>query len=271
MAAPPPPLSSSATNKTLSAPQTSTQQPSEGTQQQEQQPQTSLRSEQDATEESNPATAEEQEQPRPPFAPFFTLVEDVNSSEHFHPTVHYIFSDDDTDLLTDAALRALSGSSSTSSSQVGVGSGNAGGDGESRELRRSRDDDDIEKDHRNTRRDDIQDSPTRSSHLKHQRGIRERYVVVDIGTSGDTVTSARSFNADWQALGAELTNAPTWDAEDVLKSDQQQQEKAGLMLRIEGVQSLEDHEEEDKNEVTPEMLERFEKRMVTLRKVVAGS
>ncbi len=266
MAARSPSLSSSASKAAV--PHDTTQGPGEEvSQQQEQQPQPNLRStvpDNDATEDSNPAA--EQERPRPPFAPFFTLVEDVNSSEHFHPTVHYIFSDDDTDLLTDAALRALSGpSASSSSSQGGVGSG----DGGSQQLRRSRDnyrDNDDDNGHNNRSRE-FQDPPSRASQ-QHQRGIRERYVVVDIGPSGDTVTSTHSFNADWQPLGAELTTAPTWEAEDVLKSDQQQ--KAGLMLRIEGVQSFDDPEEE-RREVTAEMLERFEKRMVTLRKVVAGS
>ncbi|KAH8429067.1 uncharacterized protein LDX57_006737 [Aspergillus melleus] len=43
----------------------------------------------------------------PPFQPFFTLIEDANTSEYYHPTVHYIFSDDDTDIVTEAALRSL--------------------------------------------------------------------------------------------------------------------------------------------------------------------
>ncbi|KAH1490572.1 hypothetical protein KXV92_000606 [Aspergillus fumigatus] len=41
------------------------------------------------------------------FQPFFTLIEDANTSEYHHPAVHYIFSDDDTDIVTEAALRAL--------------------------------------------------------------------------------------------------------------------------------------------------------------------
>ncbi|RJE23764.1 hypothetical protein PHISCL_03904 [Aspergillus sclerotialis] len=41
------------------------------------------------------------------FQPFFTLIEDLHTSEYFHPTVHYIFSDDDTDIVTEAALRSL--------------------------------------------------------------------------------------------------------------------------------------------------------------------
>src|SRR4051812_14547588 len=39
--------------------------------------------------------------------PFFTLIEDTVSSEHHHPTVHYIFADDDSDIITEAACRAL--------------------------------------------------------------------------------------------------------------------------------------------------------------------
>ncbi|KAL4790186.1 hypothetical protein BDV19DRAFT_382539 [Aspergillus venezuelensis] len=39
--------------------------------------------------------------------PFFTLIEDAHTGEYYHPTVHYIFSDDDTDIVTEAALRSL--------------------------------------------------------------------------------------------------------------------------------------------------------------------
>lgn len=45
--------------------------------------------------------------PPPDFNPFFTVVED-DSGEHHHPTVHYVFADDeDTDILTNAALQTL--------------------------------------------------------------------------------------------------------------------------------------------------------------------
>jgi hypothetical protein len=43
----------------------------------------------------------------PDFKPFFTLIEDPETGEHHHPTVHYIFSDDDPEILTNAALEAL--------------------------------------------------------------------------------------------------------------------------------------------------------------------
>ena len=45
--------------------------------------------------------------PPPDFKTFFTLIEDPETGEHHHPTVHYIFSDDDPEILTNAALEAL--------------------------------------------------------------------------------------------------------------------------------------------------------------------
>ncbi|KAF4549775.1 Hypothetical protein D9617_20g028310 [Elsinoe fawcettii] len=41
------------------------------------------------------------------FRPFFTLVEDTESGEHYHPAVHYIFSDDDPDTLTSSIIDNL--------------------------------------------------------------------------------------------------------------------------------------------------------------------
>ncbi|KIV94704.1 hypothetical protein PV10_02443 [Exophiala mesophila] len=41
------------------------------------------------------------------FQPFFTLVQDTVTNQHFHPTVHYIFADDDSDLISEAACRSL--------------------------------------------------------------------------------------------------------------------------------------------------------------------
>lgn len=45
--------------------------------------------------------------PPPDFKPLFTLIEDPDTGEHRHPSVHYLFSDDDQDLLTDATLSAI--------------------------------------------------------------------------------------------------------------------------------------------------------------------
>ncbi|KAI5284062.1 ubiquitin-protein ligase Anaphase Promoting Complex [Ascosphaera aggregata] len=39
-------------------------------------------------------------------SPFFVLVKDVKSREFYHPTVHYIFADDDDAIVTEAAVRS---------------------------------------------------------------------------------------------------------------------------------------------------------------------
>ncbi|KXT11468.1 hypothetical protein AC579_2409 [Pseudocercospora musae] len=53
--------------------------------------------------------AEDETQLQPPadFKPFFTLIEDPVTCEHHHPVVHYVFADDDQDIITNAALETL--------------------------------------------------------------------------------------------------------------------------------------------------------------------
>lgn len=46
--------------------------------------------------------------PPPDFKPFFTLIEDPTTVDHYHPTVHYLFADDDQEILTAAALETIS-------------------------------------------------------------------------------------------------------------------------------------------------------------------
>ncbi|KAH0170217.1 hypothetical protein KCU67_g2731, partial [Aureobasidium melanogenum] len=54
-----------------------------------------------------PSTAPEELLPPPDFRPFFTLIEDPDSGEHHHPSVHYIFSDDNPDFLTSTIVDAM--------------------------------------------------------------------------------------------------------------------------------------------------------------------
>lgn len=53
------------------------------------------------------AVSENELLPPQDFKPFFTLIEDADTGDVHHPTVHYVFSDDDPDLLTSAALNGL--------------------------------------------------------------------------------------------------------------------------------------------------------------------
>ncbi|KAG9661661.1 hypothetical protein KCU69_g14834, partial [Aureobasidium melanogenum] len=54
-----------------------------------------------------PSAAPEELLPPPDFRPFFTLIEDPDTGEHHHPSVHYIFSDDNPDFLTSTIVDAM--------------------------------------------------------------------------------------------------------------------------------------------------------------------
>lgn len=55
-----------------------------------------------------PEAQEDSLLPPPDFKSFFTLIEDALTGDHQHPTVHYLFADDDQDILTAAALETVS-------------------------------------------------------------------------------------------------------------------------------------------------------------------
>ena len=97
--------------------------------------------------------------------------------------------------------------------------------------------------------------------------------VADDGTQeeGYEVTSALSLSPDWQILSTSISKAPTFEAEGGGGG-------GGWMLRVEGVEMDEDEaavegsggagKKDDAEESIDVLLERFEKRMETLRAVV---
>ncbi|KAJ9602303.1 hypothetical protein H2200_013158 [Cladophialophora chaetospira] len=202
------------------------------------------------------------------FRSFFTLIEDTVTNEHHHPTVHYIFADDDTDLITEAALRSLEvldpSQRPESQSNIHAQAQTVGAD------------------------DDLNASrlPPPVS------GMREHYIVLDVhpqhqllpaqreDTSATVpasytyeVSSAHSLSAEWQVLRTSISTAPTI-------GDNPVSEDEGLMLRIEGrgntpgdvagpekgkVKEIEAGKERESME---EMIERFQKRLDDIRMVM---
>lgn len=165
-----------------------------------------------------------------PFQPFFSLIEDTTTHEHFHPTVHYIFADDDADIITEAACRSLAlddGSEAITSAM------------ESRYL------------------------------PSYKPGVKEHYLVLDIrpadgdeGTAGGLeVTHAQSLSSEWQVLRTSITQAPTIG---------DTQEDEGLMLRVggRGNTPLEAQGRTTEGETMEEMIERFQKRLDDVRQVM---
>lgn len=219
-----------------------------------------------------------------PFKPFFTLIEDVNSSDHHNPTVHYIFSDDDTDLITEAALRSLE---PDGPAHLPPGSYNDDGD-------------DDQADHPHRR------DPKHSSLPPQIPGVQEHYIVLDMQPSPAapgpfarpqsqsestkpqpantesatttpqtyTVTSAHSLAPTWQVLNTELSPAPTFETSPSNDDDTSDPSQGDLMLKIKGTAGFKPDpargrgNDQGQDQNLEEMMEQFEKRMGELRRVI---
>ena len=171
------------------------------------------------------------------FQPFFTLIEDSVTNEHHHPTVHYIFADDDSDIIAEAACRSLE---ALDPSQRASGQ----------------------------HHEDPRLPPPIA-------GGREHYLVLDVHPrfqaqaqdSGPTaptyeVVSAQSFSSDWQVLRSSITTAPTIG----------EGEDDALMLRIEGRGNTPgDVPASAEKESMEEMIERFQRRLEDIRQVMEAT
>ncbi|KAE8447061.1 hypothetical protein EG329_011196 [Mollisiaceae sp. DMI_Dod_QoI] len=201
-----------------------------------------------------------EEKPRPAFAPFFTLVNDVKEKEGetgtYHPSrIHYLFSDDDaSELLSSALLRTLEQQAhpqshslsqhqfagqdqersleavrTAESTTTSSGSSSIFKTHNNKQGKRTSTPGDKEK--HSTRKEKV---PEREKEKVPEREREERIVIVDINDTGESIKSVSSLSKDWQVLGASIDNAPTWDgAAD--GEDTSRNAAGGLMLRIEGV------------------------------------
>lgn len=244
--------------------------------------------------------------PHPQFRPFFTLIEDASSSDYHHPTVHYIFSDDDTDLVTEAALRALEADHGTSPPT---------GKGTSRWRQAAQEQQDEEPYGEEDELEGRQSGPRKTSSLPPPiPGVREHYIILDMEPSNPepqgadastataapggttslstspvaqhhqpnqpqthphahppslpfTITSAHSLTPSWQVLDTQLTPAPTFDNN---TTNGEHPGSGSLMLKIKGTAGLpRDKLVRDRDGQTlEEMMEQFEKRMDELRRVI---
>jgi hypothetical protein len=146
--------------------------------------------------------------PPPNFRPFFTLIEDTTSGEHYHPYVHYVFADDDPTIVTAASMRAL-GLDDTQYLPQDAQDG--------RERRRTQ----------GSEEGSDQDAPVESPLPPPIPGMREHYLIIDVDADGRTVVDAQSLSSEWQITDTGIRTAPSFDEE---SPDQ------GHMLRIEGIE-----------------------------------
>lgn len=146
--------------------------------------------------------------PPPNFRPFFTLIEDSVSGEHYHPYVHYIFADDDPIVITAASMRSL-------------------GLDETKYLPRDADEEEERERLRDVEGVDEQDLPFESPLPPPIPGVKEHYLIIDVAADGRTVEDAQSLSSEWQVTNTEVRVAPSFDES---SPDQ------GFMLRVEGVE-----------------------------------
>ncbi|KAL5332842.1 hypothetical protein BJX70DRAFT_392675 [Aspergillus crustosus] len=196
--------------------------------------------------------------------PFFTLIEDTHTSEYYHPTVHYIFSDDDTDIVTEAALRSLDSEADAFPVSNPSGKGKLQG-----HPATAAQDTEAEE-----RYEDEDGSPPRKESLLPDPipGIRDNYIILDIdhipGVEGQgddpeiqtqpqaqtaqpdtpsptpnadsqakhshpfSITSAHSLSPSWQVFNTSLLPAPTFE------NSSSESPNGGLMLQVKGTSGL---------------------------------
>ena len=208
------------------------------------------------------------------FQPFFALIEDGVTNEHHHPTVHYIFSDDDADIITEAGLRSLEQDEFGPESEVSESRHTSGKQphhqyrpGGAQQQSDSGDDDDRE----SSKLLPLPDS-----------SVREHYLVIDIAPSASTsndstahgleVVNAQSLSSEWQVTRTSVTNAPTIDdTPETAEGDV----SGGLMLKVEGRAYTPPEEERvpvvgerGERESLEDMVERFQKRLGEIRRTM---
>lgn len=145
-----------------------------------------------------------------PFQPFFTLIADTSSSTTYHPRqIHYLFSDDDTEILTNACLDSSVPPHPNEADPISPSS--------SRE-------------HPPTAKLKSRSKQPRSNVPKEREN---RVLVLDVDESGSLITKAHSLTPSWQILSTTLAPAPTWEAPNTSQTEGANS-NGGMMLRVEG-------------------------------------
>ncbi|KAK2732507.1 hypothetical protein FQN57_002614 [Myotisia sp. PD_48] len=232
--------------------------------------------------------------PQPAFRPFFTLVEDATSSEHYHPVVHYIFSDDDTDIITEAALRSLEPGYQSQSGEENIpsqkGKKKKKKQASSRNRPRHSQTYSLPPAINNSQEHyillDVQltepDAPVLSDNppTGAQEPPRSRPTTANPARPIPSfqVTSAQSLSPSWQVLDASLEQAPAFDSSNSPSSATQDSPVGGLMLKIQGTSGFrpETHagkknQARNQRQTIEEMMDRFSKQMRELEKFVEAS
>ncbi|KAF1975602.1 hypothetical protein BU23DRAFT_597728 [Bimuria novae-zelandiae CBS 107.79] len=144
--------------------------------------------------------------PPPNFKPFFTVIDDSSTGEHYHPFVHYVFADDDPVIVTAAAMRSLGLDDTKYLPQP-------------EQEEKEQDNEELE--------EEEQEPPVESPLPLPLPATKERFIIVDVAADGQTIIDAQSMSPDWQITNASTQIAPSFD---------ESSPDSGYMLQIEGLE-----------------------------------
>ncbi|EZF34380.1 hypothetical protein TMEN_7441 [Trichophyton mentagrophytes] len=212
----------------------------------------------------------------PPFKPFFTVIGDATSSEYFHPTVHYIFSDDDTSLITEAALRSLeSNNQRTSSWSTDSISQKEKKKGKSASKTKAASEQFIILDMEPTYTNDTRAAGGAAKPTDAQETPAQPNPAPQV-SQDFKVTSAHSLSPSWQVINTSLSPAPNFDSSS--NSPASTDRDSNTVLMIEGTSgftsdstSVRQQAQQAPSQTLEEMMDQFAKRMEELKKVVEAS
>lgn len=153
-------------------------------------------------------TSEQTLLPPPNFKPFFTVIDDTTTGEHYHPFVHYVFADDDPVIVTAAAMRSL-------------------GLDDTHYLPRPEREAKGQEQHQDEVDEEEQEPPVESPLPPPLPATKERFIIIDVAADGQTIVDAQSMSPDWQITNASTRIAPSFD---------ESSPDSGYMVQIEGVE-----------------------------------
>lgn len=135
--------------------------------------------------------------------PFFTLIEDIQTGEHHHPRVYYIFDDDDQSIITHAACQSI---------------------------------EDLEQSTNGTSGSITEEGPASVRQHNLVVDVNVEPPSTSIASPSYTISSIESMSSDWQVSNVNVTDAPTMGVEGGDGRD------SHTMLKIAGLGRLRDHQ-----------------------------
>lgn len=142
--------------------------------------------------------------------------------------MHYVFADDDPIMVTAASMRSLGLDDTKYLPSVSL---------EGQPITDDNDDDDNDDNDNNNNNND-NDVQVESPLPPPIPGVREHYLIIDVGADGRSIIDAKSLSSTWQTTKVSVRATPSFDENEL---DQ------GFMMQIEGMNMASRSKSKDKS------------------------